>query len=724
MNRAKFLKAIFPDGLGYLHLLATGPGGPHDARFGVKFSTAIESFVTNRPALNIYFGVAARRLPDNGKLENCTTLAVLFAEIDFKDFSGGEAEARAKLAAFPIQPHIVVFSGGGLHCYWLLTEPMDLCGDGAALAGRRLRALARAVGADLAAAEPARVLRLPGTKNFKYDPPRDVVVERFDVTQRCAVVDLDAAIDLAREPEVRHLIQRDRTPIVHGVDDDTRVKKARTYLASQPAAVQGKQGDSRTYQVCCTVAVGYDLNADQAVEVLQDWNARCTPPWTEDQLRQKIRNANRYAKGVRGELLRTGDFKLYATGTRAGQIVADDQGNVRLALERLGLSFRFDEFAAQPLVSYKGAERQLDDAVMDTAWLQIDEQFGFRAPFDFFQKVVGDLARRHLHHPVKAYLTSLRWDGEKRLDGWLSIYGGAEDTPYTRAVGALFLTAAVRRIQTPGSKFDELLVVETNIQGKNKSQAFRTMCANEDWFSDDLPLGVESKQVIERTRGKWIIEASELQGYSTKEVDGLKSFLSRQVDGPVRMAYGRLPIEVMRQFVMGGSTNQITEYLRDSTGNRRFWPVRIDGFDIDLLKRDRDQLWAEAVVREASGASIRLPQELWAAAGVQQEARRQVDPWEEMLDDTIDFECEAILVEDLWLALGDAAKSRRNNDAERLSRILQRRGFDRKKKLDVEYLRDGLLQQGKRQWAWIRSETAPTKIIKQGCADAGQGRDR
>lgn len=364
---------------------------------------------------------------------------------------------------------------------------------------------------------------------------------------------------------------------------------------------------------------------------------------------------------------------------------------------------------------------------MDAAWLRIDEHFHFRPPFEFFQKVVGDLARRQSFHPVKDYLRRLQWDGTPRIDSWLSTYAGAEDTSYTRAVGALFLVAAVRRVHIPGSKFDELPVLESK-QGKNKSGALRTLCPHEDWFSDDLPLGVEAKQVIERTRGKLIIEASELHGYSNREVEGLKSFLSRQVDGPVRLAYGKLSSEVARQFVMAGTTNQITEYLRDSTGNRRFWPVRIREFDLAALARDRDQLWAEAAVREGNGASIRLPQELWAAAGEQQEARRQVDPWEEMLDDQIDFEQEALLVEDLWSALGDAARLRKNSDAERLSRICQRRGFDRKKKVDVVYRRDGQEEKGKRQWAWVRRDTDPTRVTKDVAqstkAPGGSGDDR
>ena len=114
---------------------------------------------------------------------------------------------------------------------------------------------------------------------------------------------------------------------------------------------------------------------------------------------------------------------------------------------------------------------------------------------------------------------------------------------YMSAVGALPLIAAVRRVRQPGAKFDELLILESS-QGKLKSTALQTLCPSPSWFSDDLPLGVDSKQVIERTAGKWILEASELHGNRGKEAEQLKHL--RQSDGPVRLAYAHLPVSVPR----------------------------------------------------------------------------------------------------------------------------------------------------------------------------------
>jgi predicted P-loop ATPase len=223
------------------------------------------------------------------------------------------------------------------------------------------------------------------------------------------------------------------------------------------------------------------------------------------------------------------------------------------------------------------------------------------------------------------------WDGVPRIDTWLTTYGGVEDNEYSRAVGALFLTAAVRRVRNPGCKFDEMVILEHEVQGTDKSSALAILAVRDEWFSDDLPLNVEGKQVIEALRGRWIVEAGEMSGMKRTDIGHIKALLSRQVDR-ARLAYGRIVSEVPRQCVIVGTTNDL-EYLRDTTGNRRFWPVRCQRFDIVALRRDRDQLWAEAAAREVSGVSIRLPAALWPMAAVQQAQRLTRDPWLEALQE-------------------------------------------------------------------------------------------
>ena len=246
----------------------------------------------------------------------------------------------------------------------------------------------------------------------------------------------------------------------------------------------------------------------------------------------------------------------------------------------------------------------------------------------------GDDARQPSPIPSGVQLSrQSKWDGVPRIDRWLVTYGGAKDSDYVRAVGALVLVAAVRRVRSPGCKFDEMLVLENPEQGTDKSSALQALAVNPEWFSDNLPLGLPPKETIEALSGHWIMEVSELQGMRKSDIEKVKAFLSRQTDR-ARMAYDRTTTEARRQCVIIGTTNS-DKYLRDLTGNRRIWPVRVDRFDLEALKRDRDQLWAEAAAREASGASIRLPEELWAAAAAEQAERVVDNPFLSVLDSVL-----------------------------------------------------------------------------------------
>lgn len=362
---------------------------------------------------------------------------------------------------------------------------------------------------------------------------------------------------------------------------------------------------------------------------------------------------------------------------KKGQIIADSQDNIRLALDALGVGVSYDEFADRMLI--EGLPDQgpvLDDPALDRLWLVIDERFKFRPSRFFFQVFMTDLARQNGFHPVIDYIDRQNWDGENRLDTWLTTYGGAPDNEYTRAVGKLALIAAVRRVRRPGAKFDEMLVLESG-QGLEKSSALAVLAIQDDWFTDDLPLNSDGKKVIEQTTGKWIIEASDLSGMSKAEIEHLKAFLSRRRDR-ARLAYGRTTTERSRHFIVIGTTNS-TAYLLDTTGNRRFWPVTIERFDLDALRRDRDQLWAEAASREAAGESIRLDPALYAAAARQQEARRIEDPWETELANVLGDLNGRLLPADVWLLLGMPISRREPRHNSRLGEVMRRLGFTRKK---------------------------------------------
>jgi len=358
--------------------------------------------------------------------------------------------------------------------------------------------------------------------------------------------------------------------------------------------------------------------------------------------------------------------------------IANHQGNIRLAVRKLGIELRHDTFADRALIEgLDGFGPHLDDAALTRLWLTIDERYRFRPHIEFFSKVIMDAVRNAAFHPVLDYLDALEWDGTPRLERWLSTYGGADDNEYTRAVGTLVTVAAVRRVRQPGVKFDEMLTLES-AQGTNKSSALRVMAVRDEWFVDDLPLNAEGKVVIERLAGRWIAEAGELKGMRKGDVEHLKAFLSRQED-TARMSYARLPVIVPRQCVIIGTTNS-DRYLRDLTGNRRFWPVRVETFDLDALRRDRDQLWAEAAKREAEGASIRLDPSLYAAAGAEQEARRVDDPFVESLSALLGDRAGKLRAADVWKLLGIPAGQQTQDQNARVGDAMRELGWNRTKR--------------------------------------------
>lgn len=351
-------------------------------------------------------------------------------------------------------------------------------------------------------------------------------------------------------------------------------------------------------------------------------------------------------------------------------------GNVYVALQKLGVVVRYDEFALRYLVEgLAGFGPTLDDPALTRLRLDTEKRYGITYPKDRWFDIVTDHARDNAFHPVREYLDALHWDGVPRLNSWLIDHGGAEDNEYVRVVGALPLIAAVRRIYHPGAKFDEMLVLEGE-QGAAKSSALAMLAVREEWFIDDLPLDADTKVVMERTGGRWIVEGAELKGMRQGETDKIKATLSRRSD-KARMAYARMTTEQPRQCVFFGTTNS-DDYLRDLTGNRRFWPVKIVRFDLEALRRDRDQIWAEAAARERDGASIELPHHLWAVAAGHQEQRLAIDPFEEMLFGPL-VEVEGkIRTEVIWEMVGLAEKAKRAQPHNtRLGAVMKKHGWTR-----------------------------------------------
>jgi len=358
----------------------------------------------------------------------------------------------------------------------------------------------------------------------------------------------------------------------------------------------------------------------------------------------------------------------------------NNQWNIEVAFRKLNVRLRYDEFSGEEIVeNLPGYGPRLDDPATINLRLKIDAAFHFLPGRELFRDVATNVARRNRFHPVRDYLSSLAWDQQPRIERWLIDYAGAPDTPYVRAVSRIVMVAACRRIRKPGSKYDEMLILESP-QGTDKSSGLRALACNDEWFTDDLPLHGDTRRFMESTAGKWIVEAGELKGMGRSDINALKACLSRQHD-EARMAYGHKNTRMARQFVIIGTTNETDGYLRDATGNRRFWPVRIQRFNLEKLRADRDQLWAEAAEAERLGESIRLNPALYEAAAVEQEARlRGDDPLVDVLYRALGNRTGKLRVSDAFLICGIEAGKANQDQIERFGRAIRELGWERKRR--------------------------------------------
>lgn len=372
--------------------------------------------------------------------------------------------------------------------------------------------------------------------------------------------------------------------------DGTPVHKLPSYTAMSKLAMQD-------------TAVVAELNAARAQESAQ--NVFADLMQTEKKGKQELTDLNPNAL-TDVEWMKTSTLKY------------DDNGRVKPTLDNMlkilvhdqALSGRiaFDRFASRYVA--KGA-LPWNMQPGTRLWADADDA-GLRWYLENKYEVTGRdkvqdamimNAEQNGFNEVLDYLDSLTWDGVPRLDTLFTDYLGAEDNVYTRAVARKSFTAAVARSFEPGCKYDTMPIL-IGRQGAGKSTLIRTM--GKKWYADGLST-FEGKEAAENIQGKWIIEAGEMAGYTRAEENASKQFLSRQVD-VFRQAYGRRTQEYPRRCVFFGSSNQY-EFLKDITGNRRFWPIDIEAQKPTKnvyvnLPGEVDQIWAEAVVRYKNGESL------------------------------------------------------------------------------------------------------------------------
>ena len=267
--------------------------------------------------------------------------------------------------------------------------------------------------------------------------------------------------------------------------------------------------------------------------------------------------------------------------------------------------------------------RDADDAQLIS---YVDENYGTFSQRNF-DIAVAKVTDDRSYHPIREFLQALpEWDKVKRVDTLLIDYLGAADNKYVRAVTRKTLCAAACRVLNPGCKFDTMLVLNGS-QGIGKSTLIAKLGG--EWFSDSLSLNdTKDKTAAEKLQGYWILEIGELAGLRKAEVETLRSFLSRQND-IYRASFGKRTTPHPRQCVFFGTTNAESGYLRDTTGNRRFWPVKTPGGGSkrswDVTQEDVLQIWAEVMHYVKAGEKLYLDPEVEALAKAEQREAMESD---------------------------------------------------------------------------------------------------
>lgn len=282
---------------------------------------------------------------------------------------------------------------------------------------------------------------------------------------------------------------------------------------------------------------------------------------------------------------------------------------------------------------------------------------------------VRTVARRHSYDPLSDYLNALEWDGKRRLSRWLIEYLGAADTELNQSIGRAFLISAVARGLEPGCQVDHVLCLEGR-QGAGKTEVVRTLGG--EWTQEHLP-DMHSKDSMASLAGAWFVEIAELAALSRSQVEFAKSFLSRRIDR-YRIPYGRHVTEQPRRTVFVATTNE-EEYLRDVSGNRRFWPVACGEIDRAGLARDRDQLFAEALHAFNSGEPWHLTDpQIVAQLTVAQEQRSEFDPWISHITEIVGTR-SSITTGEILKKLGISRERSSGPEAKRIAGIMRKLGF-------------------------------------------------
>lgn len=694
-----FLTWINPDAPIYLERMeSAGPQNPkartyqaHDADSAKRFVSANNAPERRR---NVYYMPNAALLSGRRSKANVPGSEFLWVDLDCKDYRGNESEPRDEILSLLTDDKrrpkgvpkatAIVFTGGGYQALWKLdgTIPTDQ-------AETTNKALLEAFGGAPGPVVVSQLLRLPGTVNWLSDK------KKAD----------------GREPARAFLLdppKLDKAPITYCVEDFTlRIPKEKALVAPKPLGIEfadiaplplpdnladimppnhkwleviftgkgppGKAYISRSERVmaCLCWMLGNGVQPGHALAVLLDPNYGVGAHVRENPNPLKC-GQRQVARALMMVEAKRGDWPEI---NEKFEPISDHPANIRHALARLGVEARRNTFSFGTDVEGLSLEgRDLND-VGDVLSSRIRLDLRLKASAAAIKSEIVAIAHEQPHHPIIDYLDGLVWDGTPRLDTMLRDYVGAADTELNREFGAKFLIAGVRRVKHPGVKFDTMLVFE-GTQGTGKSGLAEIIAVRDDWFCGSLNLKSDDKTKAELLAGSWIVEVQEMDGIRKASTHELKKFLSTRKD-KYRRAYGRDARIYPRQCVIAGSTND-QKYLFDQTGNRRFWPVLGGRVQLDKLRADVNQLWAEAVVREAAGESIVLSEHLWDAAAELQNRRLVEDAFAAVLEGWFAEKSGRVSMDSVKLLLGFEGGRLSPIDVQRIQAEMGRLGWEEK----------------------------------------------
>lgn len=677
------------------NMQSEGKGTLANRIFGSNETNAAADFVSARNSEdqrhNIFFLPNFEFLQGKRLKANLTGARFVCVDLDYKDYPGDVDEIADHLLDILLDPKVrakgipaptaMWETGGGMQAVWRMSEQIPV-----EVAEELTRALYDVFQGDPAPHDSSRLLRLPDTVNwltdkkrklgrvparanrlepFKFDnPPASYTLEDFKVRRTPG----RSMVSSSGVPSVQEVIPK---PLPDDPVDVIPLEQKWVEVIVDGVDPPGKSYQSRSERVFAVVLwlLGKDVDPGYVVSIIlePDWKISAHVLENGNPIKYAQRQVTRgmaviAARG--GGWPRTGDD---------GLPISSHPENIRHALDHLGICAQRNTFTnVDEFTGYGLDGRDLND-IADILVSEFIRELQFGASPASIKRELLAIAHAQTYHPVIDYLEGLEWDGVPRLDTWLADFAGAERTELNKEFGSKLLIAGVRRIRSPGVKFDTMLVLE-GFQGTGKSRLAATLAVREEWFCGSLDLKSDDKTKAELLQRAWIVECQELDGLNKATGESLKRFLSTSTDS-YRRAYARDAGEYRRHCIIIGTTNE-DSYLRDLTGNRRIWPVQVRRIEVDGLKDSVDQLWAEAVVREAQGESIVLSEHLWKAAQELQSSRMVEDPYADTLTAEFHELTGKVSLDSIKLLLGIDTSRMTPTDGRRVKAIMARLGWE------------------------------------------------